>query len=207
MPRALKAAPEHTWAALREAAEAERRVAYDRLQNELDGPAVTSLVLALAAESEKEPGASALLRKSARKPLLVQAPKMLDRVARKAVKRGRGLKHRSEHEVHTLRKALKKLRYSTEFLGSLYGHDKVKSYVHHCKELQEGLGAANDASVAASLAEKLGKTDLARLRAPGATLVRWSHEHRRCARHRSVEGWREFKKAAPFWAARGDGTN
>jgi len=207
VPRASDAAPAESWAALREAAEVERGAAYDRLQDELDGPAVTSLVLALADESEKEPGRSALLRKSARKPLLKQAPKMLSRVARKAIKRGRGLKHRSEHEVHALRKALKKLRYSTEFLGGLYGHDSVKAYVHHCKGLQEGLGAANDASVAANLAETLSKTDPARLRVPAEALARWSHDHRGRARHRSAEGWREFKKATPFWAARGDVVN
>jgi len=207
LPAASEATPDDTWATLPEGAEAERRAAYDRLQDELDGPAVTSLVLALAAESEKEPGASALLRKSARKPLLVQAPKMLDRVARKAVKRGRGLKQRSEYEVHALRKSLKKLRYSTEFLASLYGHGAVKAYVHHCKELQQGLGAANDASVAESLAEKLSKTDPARLQVPATALARWSHAHRGRARHRSVEAWRKFKRAKPFWAARGGASN
>ncbi len=207
VPSASETASDGTWAALREAAEAKRRAAYDRLQDELDGRAVTSLVLALTAECENELGASALLRKSARKPLLVQAPKMLDRVAREAIRRGRGLKHRSEREVHALRKSLKKLRYSTEFLSGLYDHDDVKAYVHHCKELQEGLGAANDASVAASLTEKLNKTGPARLHVPAAVLARWSREHSGRARRRSAEGWREFKKATPFWAARGVAMN
>ena len=200
LPAAMDALSNDSWAELAEAAKAKCRTAHRRLRGELDGPALTGLVLSMAAESEGEPGVSALLRRSARRPLLEQAPRMLDRVARQAAKRGGKLAHRSEPELHALRKSLKRLRYSVEFLGSLYDRESVKSYAHHCKELQEGLGAVNDAAVAENLLGRLSKANPAKIHGSAAALTRWGHQCRGRARHRSVEGWREFKQTLPFWA-------
>lgn len=76
--------------------------------------------------------------------------------------------------------------------------------------LRRGNGSGRSSKMSptfTTLAKTLGKTGLARLRVPAEALTRWSHEHRGRARHRSAEGWREFKKATPFWAARGDALN
>ena len=124
---------------------------------------------------------------------------MLDRLARKADKRGRHLERLSEDELHALRKSLKKLRYGVDFLGGLYGHKQLKSYVHHCKELQEGLGSLNDVAVAEDLARKLGGSDPARLAVPAETVARWGRERRAQAVRHLAEGWKEFKAASPFW--------
>ena len=59
-------------------------------------------------------------------------------------------------ELHALRKAMKKLRYSVEFLAPLYRHKQVKGYLHRCKRLLKQLGTLNDAVVAVVLAEQLG---------------------------------------------------
>ncbi len=99
---------------------------------------------------------------------------MLDRLAGKASKRGRHLERRSEDELHALRKSLKTLRYSTDFVGGLYDRKWVKTYMQDCKELQEGLGSLNDAAVAEELARRLGESDPVRLAAPAKALVRWS---------------------------------
>ena len=199
LPAATKAAPGKNWAGLRKAADAKRRSAHRRLRAKLSGPAVTSLVLELAAEGAGEPGASALLKTSARRSLAAEAPDMLDRLARRAAKRGRHLGRLSEDELHALRKSLKKLRYGMDFLGGLYGHKQVKSYVHHCKELQEGLGSFNDAAVAEDLTRRLGGGDAARLAVPAEAVARWGRERRAKALQHLAGGWKEFKAAAPFW--------
>ena len=199
LPAAAKAVPGENWVGLREAAEAERQLAHRRLRDELSGPAATGLVLELAAEGAGEPGASALLKRSAHRSLATEAPDMLDRLARKAAKRGRRLERLSEDELHALRKSLKKLRYGMDFLGGLYGHKQVKAYVHHCKELQEGLGSLNDAAVAESLAQRLGGGDPARLAVPAEAVARWGRERRAKAVRHLAGGWKEFKAASPFW--------
>lgn len=123
---------------------------------------------------------------------------MLDRLARKAAKRGRHLERLSEKELRALRKSLKKLRYGMDFLGGLYGRKQVKSLVRHCKELQEGLGSLNDAAVAEDLARRLGGGGPARLAMPAETVARWGREHRAEASHHLAGGWKEFKQASPF---------
>lgn len=199
LPAAAEAVPGEDWAGLREAAEAERRAAHERLRAALDDPAATGLALDLAAEAAADPGASALLKRSARQPLVEEAPDMLDRLAGKVAKRGRKLERLSEAELHELRKALKKLRYGIDFLGGLYGRKRVKAYVQHCKELQEGLGGLNDAAVAQELARGLGASDPARLAAPAAALARWSRERQEGTSRHIAEGWRAFESAHPFW--------
>lgn len=200
LPAAAEAASGEDWAGLRKAAEAKRQAAYARLRDALAGRSTTELVLALAAESAAEPGTSALVSRSGRRSLLEQAPKMLNRVAHKATKDGRKLKQRSEQELHALRKSLKKLRYSIEFLDGLYDSKQVRAYVHHCKELQEGLGAMNDACVAGDLARRLSGTDRAHLSGSAERLVRWTHQSRNNALPRITEGWGKLKTAAPFWS-------
>ena len=123
---------------------------------------------------------------------------MLDRLARKAAKRGRHLERLSEKELRALRKSLKKLRYGMDFLGGLYGRKQVKSFVRHCKELQEGLGSLNDAAMAEDLARRLGGGGPARLAMPAETVARWGREHRAEASHHLAGGWKEFKQASPF---------
>ena len=199
LPAAAEAAPGEDWEGLREAARSERRAAHARLRDALDDPAATGLVLELAAEGAAEPGASALLKRSARRPLAQEAPDMLDRLARKVAKRGRKFERLSEDELHDVRKSLKTLRYGIDFLGGLYGRKRVKAYVQRCKELQEGLGTLNDAAVAESLARALGGADPARLAAPAEVLARWGRERRAEALGHLAGGWREFEAASPFW--------
>jgi triphosphatase len=199
LPAATAAKPGEDWAGLRKAAEAERQAAYVQLRDELAGRITTEFMLTLAAESAAEPATSALVNRSGHRSLLEQAPKMLDRVAHKVTKGGRGLKHQSEQDLHELRKSLKKLRYSVDFFGGLYDYKQVRVYVQHCKGLQEELGAMNDASVAVSLTQKLSRTDPARLSGLAEKLLHWTCQSRDGALSQLANGWHEFKGAAPFW--------
>ena len=180
---------------LRPLAEAERRAAHRRVEEELGRPALTHLVLGLAAWAEEPAALSGKAGEGTMdEPLLDLAPELVELLARKARRRGRHIRRRSETELHELRKALKKLRYGIEFVASLHKARRVSSYLRHCKLLQEKLGALNDAAVAATLAGHLAQRDPAL--APAALAVSaWADTRRAEAHHNLRKAWRAFRDA------------
>jgi inorganic triphosphatase YgiF len=170
-------------------AEAERAAAHERLAAELAGPALTRTVLGLAAWVEAPASLSGRGDGAAlSKPLSGLASKLEKRLERKVRRRGRHIRQRSEEDLHDLRKALKKLRYGVEFLTPLHQEDQVKSYLHHCKLLQEQLGAINDAAMAVTLAERLGTQDASLASAVDA-LKGWANQRRTRATGLLPEAW------------------
>jgi len=88
LPAALGGAPEDSWRCLLgQAAEAERAASHRQLGDEFAQPALTGLVLGLAAWAEDEAGLPG--DKAMQGRLSDLAPELLDRVARKTFKRGR----------------------------------------------------------------------------------------------------------------------
>ena len=78
-----------------------------------------------------------------------------------------------EGDLHRLRIALKKLRYTAEFFAPLYPKKKVKALCEKLRGLQEHLGDINDiahvrASMTAMLRETTARRDRARRFAAGA---------------------------------------
>lgn len=90
-----------------------------------------------------------------------QDPQALKRLARRRLARrwkrlraqGRHLQALDEGARHALRKRLKKLRYEVEVFAPLFGPHKIRPFVKALRRLQDGLGAMNDAAVAARLAQ------------------------------------------------------
>jgi triphosphatase len=94
---------------------------------------------------------------------------------------------------HALRKAVKKLRYSVEFLGSLYEGKGVKAFLDHCKEAQEVLGKMNDAITMGMLASELDPLS-------GRTvLIEWGHQIEERAFGQMAKAISDFRSAKPFW--------
>lgn len=180
-------------APLRPLAEAARQAAHRDVQDELARPALTGLVLGLAAWVETAEATSAM-----RRSLAQIAPALLDRLARNAGKRGRHVARHSTEELHALRKALKKLRYGVDDLAGLYDRKAVHAYLRRCKDLQKRLGTINDAAVATALAERLGPHDRDRVQAV-AELTGWNTRRSEKARRHLPETWHAFQKAPPFW--------
>jgi CHAD domain-containing protein len=132
------------------------------------------------------------------------AKRLLNRQQTRAMKRGRKAKNGDEANLHRLRIALKKLRYTAEFLAPLYPRRKVKQYVRQLRGLQEHLGAINDiAHVRATMATFLRETDNKRT-SPGeryaAGLVAGWYRARRpqIAKH-ALKRWKKFRKVKSFW--------
>jgi inorganic triphosphatase YgiF len=197
LPDAAKSGvAEHCITSLLAKAELERTRAHERLAAELASPALTKTVLGMSAWVEAPRSLSGPADGDAlSKPLLDLAAKLEARLKRKMHRCGRRIRHRSEEELHDLRKALKKLRYSVEFLAPLHREDQVKFYLHHCKQLQERLGGINDAATAVTMAERLGAQDASLALVAGA-VTDWANQHRMQAVAHLPAAWHEFKDAA-----------
>ena len=199
LPAAERDAPEAQPRLLEGPAAAERAEAHRRLAEELGGPAFTSLVLGLAAWAEGGPeGTPVLTGDHAGDRLADLAPGLLDRVARKARRRGRRIRRRSGEELHDLRKSLKKLRYSVEFVSGLCGRKRARAYLEACKELQEELGAINDAALAAEMAGRLAAVAARSTLAPAFGAVsEWGRERGTEHFRRLPRAWTRFKALPP----------
>jgi CHAD domain-containing protein len=117
---------------LRKAAEGKRLTAHHAVCTELSAASFARLVIGIAASIAD--GTSDLQRKednALKAPITGIAPDLLDRMTRKVAKRGRHLDKASREQLHALRKAIKKLRYSVEFLSALYPRKEVKAYLRH----------------------------------------------------------------------------
>ena len=109
---------------MRAPAEARRGAAHERCVRQLQDPSFRALVLGLAAWIE---GSDQVGDKVLKRDIKDLAGKLLDRLDAKAAKRGRAVRPDAEaSELHPLRKSLKKLRYSIEFLESIAPPKKPK---------------------------------------------------------------------------------
>ncbi|MBB5695647.1 CHAD domain-containing protein [Roseomonas pecuniae] len=180
--------------ALLRAAEREREAAHARVGAEFASPALTRTVLGLAAWAEDPAALSGRADGGAMARSLCDLAGPLEKRLRREVRRrGRHIRRRPEEELHDLRKALKKLRYALEFLESLHRHKRLKTYLRHCKDLQERLGALNDAAVAVALAERLALSNEGL--GPAVTELRDGAAWRRDAALGGLPAaWRSFKQ-------------
>ncbi len=199
LPSAERDAPEAQPQLLKGPASAERAEAYRRLVDELGGPAFTSLVLGLAVWAEDRPEGTQVLGNGGAGDRLVDlAPGLLDRTVRRALRRGRRIRRRSSEEPHDLRKSLKRLRYSPEFLSGLCGHKRTRAYLQACKDLQERLGAINDAALAAEMTGRLACVAARSTLVPAFGAVsKWSKERGAENSRRLPDVWDRFKALPP----------
>jgi triphosphatase len=106
----------------------------------------------------------------------------------------------SPSERHRVRIAAKKLRYAAEFFSSLFGHKQVRRYVAALSELQDVLGAMNDAATTGALLDELEGDPVEPAERAAIAIVRgWalgvSHAHSRDL----ARVWRQFEDQKKFW--------
>ena len=145
-------------ARLSDAAEERRRAAHAHARATIQSQRYTATIMRLARWFEArgwrdQPVTEDSARLMAR--LGKVAPAILRRLHKKAEKRARHFAALAPAERHRLRIALKKLRYATEFLGSLYGARAVARYGKRLRPLQDDLGHANDVRAAQALVAEL----------------------------------------------------
>jgi triphosphatase len=201
LPKAFTEIEEFGWnRLLREAADARRRDADATSASEINGAPFTALVLGLSAWIETgEEHMDLLGNKELKEPFSETSAVLLDRIADRVDKRGRGVgPETSAEELHPLRKSLKKLRYSIEFLSSIYPQKATKRYLRPIKNLQKTLGIINDAAAALRLAEQLSQERID-LTIAAAALARTEDRASRKARRRLAKEWAAYGQQERFW--------
>ena len=133
-------------------------------------------------------------------PAAAVSSEILERRWKKVRKYGDRLDSLDLEERHSMRKALKKLRYNCEFFHSLYDLE-AKSFTKRLKKMQELFGAINDVRMAERLIElalERKRKDSKSLAAAGYILGRheaniphvWSEARRE---------WERLEEASGFW--------
>jgi triphosphatase len=198
-PPVEAAGSDAAFAMLRERLDAARSEAWDEAVERVSSVEFVILLDDIAAAAQSRSWTS-------HAPVRSVAPRRLDEYLIKARKRGRHLKALDQGECHRLRISLKKLRYAAEFYGPLYKKKKVRRYIKDIKQLQDLLGAFNDAGqVRATLSLLTAERDIAsRMQADlffASGLINGWH----CARalrlgKSALKRWDRFKRVEPFWA-------
>jgi CHAD domain-containing protein len=130
------------------------------------------------------------------------AARMLDRQEARARKRGRAARSHEEGDLHRLRIALKKLRYSAEFFAPLYKKKKVRRYLVQIKKLQEALGELNDIAHARAVIAQLAPTASqdGALRFGAGIVQGWYRARQPQLIKKAMKRWDRLKETEPFWA-------
>ena len=194
-------------AALRRAAEAERRAAYRTVTETLHDTRYLRLELqtALWLESREWLNPDAAARFAEPGSLETFAGDVLERAYHKLRKAGRRHEGLDSAGLHRVRILAKKLRYAGEFFESLYPRKPTRRFLKRLAGIQEALGSMNDAAVAQHLLGVL----TARLEAEGADgpmvatgcgLVRgWQAAVVATDRSHFDGLWRRWRQAERFW--------
>lgn len=155
-------------------------------------PGFTRASAPAAAVDGQPPGVAA--------PVAAFAAFVLDRRDRRVRKRGRDVPAATPEERHRVRIAAKKLRYAAQFFASLYAAKRVARYVAALEDLQDILGALNDAAVVDRLLAEVA-SGRGRPTAPGIDgLVRgWVAAVAQHELARFERAWDEFDAAKVFW--------
>jgi len=184
---------------LRDAAEIERAAAHAAISAALGAPSFARLAIGMAAWIANSADGRLQHHDDALTASVEDvAPDLLDRVWRKVAKRGRHVEQASHEQQHAFRKAIKKLRYSIEFLSGLYRDKQVATYLGPCEDLQELFGTINDAAMTIALSEQLHAADEDLAHAIRA-ITEWATMRAENVHDHVSKPWHELRSADPFW--------
>lgn len=128
------------------------------------------------------------------------AAQALSRLDKRAQKRGMGLVKLAPEQRHETRIALKNLRYAADFFASLFGRGKgAKKFARAIGDLQEALGAYNDAIVARAIVADLEKAAGASSARAAGAVDGWTARGAVDADADLAAAWKKFRKAPRFW--------
>jgi len=120
-----------------------------------------------------------------------------------AKKRARRLDDLSDEQIHHLRIALKKLRYTGEFFAPLYEKDDVEQFGKRLSDMQDSLGAVHDVVVARETLARLTATahepSDSGLSFAAGIVYGWHLDRSTHIFKKSVKRWKKFANTEPFW--------
>jgi CHAD domain-containing protein len=137
-----------------------------------------------------------------RRPIGELAPILLEPCRRRAKKRSKGFSDQTGEERHQLRIALKKLRYASELLGSLYEPAEARQFIERVKRLQDDLGEINDVRVGRDIVASLAGSGVTGIGYAGRRMLAWhkrrlAHNEPRLRRH-----LQQLIETKPFWRSK-----
>ena len=201
--RLVTAAPDVDLVGLREAVEQQRKSSYGALQTVLADARCSRFLLSLGHMVERrgwrnEIDSEALAVLS--QPIPALAEKILDRLHRKALKRGAHFRQLNIHSQHDLRIELKKLRYAAEaFLPLCAVHARAKRYVRRLARLQASLGRARDIASTRILVDAIRQDDQPALNLAIGAVTGWLARDQIAMTKTLRKRWRRFKATPAFW--------
>ncbi|MDD4890162.1 MAG: CHAD domain-containing protein [Phycisphaerae bacterium] len=164
--------------------ERQRAVARAHVFDRLNGPVYASLIRRLrrlVSAAGARPSNPA-----AREPIAAFARRKVRGQLKRLLRRGRTiLANRSDSRLHKLRLSIKRLRYTCEFVQSLFGRPMTR-FIARLVDMQDALGRLRDATVSGSLLAQFAKS-LAGRRAAQACVERLARSRGKIARRQRAE--------------------
>lgn len=132
------------------------------------------------------------------------AAEVLNRRLKHARKEAKRLKSASDEQIHHLRIALKKLRYTGEFFAPLFEKDDVEEFSARLSKMQDSLGAVHDVVVARETLARLtaGANDHSDsgISFAAGIVYGWHLDRATHIFKKSVKRWKKFDATEPFWS-------
>ncbi|MBF0285563.1 MAG: CHAD domain-containing protein [Magnetococcales bacterium] len=128
------------------------------------------------------------------------ATSVLNKRVSQTLQDGARINEMSTEELHMLRIDCKKLRYATEFFGSLFNKKGMGQFTGYLKELQGLLGTMNDVTVMQGLLDALIQDvdERETVKYAGA-LIGWRARQYEEVRGTLGESWEAFANTIPPW--------
>ncbi len=126
------------------------------------------------------------------------AARILRKRAKRVARHGKHIAGGAPQELHALRIACKKLRYSGDMLGSLFKAAATRRYLSALSSLQDALGALNDLATARRL---LADKSLAADAETRALLRDWIDLRHKKKLRELNRSWKRFASLESFWEA------
>jgi len=138
--------------------------------------------------------------RSLRGPVNAYAATALERRMRRVRKRGRGLAHLGAAELHRLRIAVKKLRYTAMFFAPVFPERRARAMMRALEALQDALGGINDCDTADRLIREAGTSVRGALgKQANERLVNWVDAARADHRRALRAAWKALRACGLFW--------
>lgn len=136
-------------------------------------------------------------------PARPTARKLLKKLYKRALRLGADLDRKSPAELHELRLQLKKVRYASEFLGSLFSAKRGGATMKQLRRLQNVLGHLNDDGTAVRVIDELlvrmGDEARSEHHRSAGFIVGWAAHERAVAFEELSDRFDRFSKVRPFW--------
>ncbi len=188
------------FAPLLDALEKRRAAAYAESRALIESPRPTLFVLRLSAFVARRGwrnAAPGLDLATLTEPIAIFAAQALERLHKRALKRGKKLVTLPDEQRHQVRIALKNLRYGGEFFACCFaGQRDPAPFLRAAANLQGLLGAHNDAASADHFLSASHAEEAARA---AGIVSGWYARGAVIADQRLEKEWKRFKAMRPFW--------